>query len=130
MQGQFVVGAVIYAKDIERVSRFYSELAGLPVVHQEPDYVLLESPNFQLAVVAIAPAIADMITISSPPQRRENTAIKLCFAVKSLAAAREIAVRLGGEVNSQEREWEFQGFNVCDAHDPEGNVFQIRGRML
>jgi predicted enzyme related to lactoylglutathione lyase len=126
MQGQFVAGAVIYAKDIERVSQFYSELADLPVVQQEPDYVLLESPNFQLSVVAIAPAIAAKITISSPPERRENTAIKLCLSVQSLIAAREVAVRLGGKLNGPEREWEFQGNMVCDAHDPEGNVLQVR----
>ncbi|ABE48677.1 VOC family protein [Methylobacillus flagellatus] len=126
MQNQFVAGAVIYAKDIERVSQFYFELAGLPVVQQEPGYALLESANFQLAVVAISPAIAAQITISSPPERRENTAIKLCFAVQNLVSAREVAVRLGGELNSPEREWEFQGNKVCDAHDPEGNVFQVR----
>ncbi|ARU86659.1 VOC family protein [Pseudomonas sp. M30-35] len=130
MQDQFIAGAVIYAKDIGRVSQFYSELAGLPILQQEPDHVLLESTKFQLVVVAIAPAIADQIVISSPPERRENTAIKLCFAVQSLATAREVAMRLGGELNSPEREWEFQGYKVCDAHDPEGNVFQVRASML
>jgi hypothetical protein len=28
--------------------------------------------------------------------------------------------------NAVEREWEFEGAKVCDGHDPEGNVFQIR----
>lgn len=129
MQDQFAVGAVIYAKDIERVSRFYAELAGLSVVEQGPDHVLLESAHFQLAVVATAPAVADQITISSPPKRRESTAIKLCFAVQSLAAVRENAARLGGALDSPNREWEFQGNRVCDAHDPEGNVVQFRAGM-
>ena len=35
-----------------------------------------------------------------------------------------IAAELGGAVN--EREWEFEGAKVCDGHDPEGNVFQLR----
>ena len=130
MQDQFVAGAVIYAKDIERVSHFYSALAGLPIVQQEPDHVLLESAKFQLVVVAIAPSIANQIIISSPPERRENTAIKICFAVHNLATARETAIRLGGELNSPEREWAFQGNKVCDAYDPEGNIFQVRASML
>ena len=126
MKGQFVAGAVIYAKDIQRVSQFYSELAGLPVTHKEPYYVLLESPSFQLTVVALSPAIAAKIAISSPPERRENTAIKICFPVKNLVTTRKIAEQLGGKLNEPEREWLFQGNRVCDAHDPEGNIFQIR----
>ena len=130
MQSPFVVGAVVYAKDIDCVSQFYAGVVGLPVVQREPGYVLLESAGFQLSVVAMAPAIAAQITIASPPLRRENTAIKLCFAVQSLAGAREAAARLGGELNGPEREWEFQGGNVCDGHDPEGNVVQVRASVL
>jgi hypothetical protein len=29
-------------------------------------------------------------------------------------------------MNAVEREWEFEGAKVCDGHDPEGNVFQLR----
>jgi len=130
MQSPFFAGAVVYAKDIGRVSRFYSELAGLPIVQQEPRLVVLESSAFQLVVVAMAPAIAARVTISSPPVRREDTAIKLCFAVPDIAAAREAAARLGGELNGPEREWELLGSRVCDGHDPEGNVIQVRARSL
>jgi predicted enzyme related to lactoylglutathione lyase len=130
MQSQFVAGAVVYAKDIDRVSQFYAGLVGLPIVQREPGYVVLESASFQLSVVAIAPAIAAQIIISSPPERREDTAVKLCFAVPSLVAARESAALLGGELNGPEREWEFQGYRVCDGHDPEGNVVQVRARVL
>jgi predicted enzyme related to lactoylglutathione lyase len=130
MQSQFVAGAVVYAKDMDRLSRFYSELAGLPIIQRDPGYVLLASASFQLAVVAISPAIAAQITISSPPERREDTAIKLCFAVPSLPAARDAAVRLGGDLNGPEREWEFHGTIVCDGCDPEGNVVQVRASVL
>ena len=130
MRSQFIAGAVIYAKDIDRMSRFYEGLLGLPIVQREPGYVVLESESFQISVVAMAPAIAAQVTISAPPQRREGTAIKLCFAVPSLVAARENAALLGGELNGPEREWEFQGHRVCDGHDPEGNVVQVRARVL
>ena len=130
MQNQFVAGAVIYAKDINRVSQFYAGVLGLPIVQREPGYVVLESSSFQISVVAMAPAIATQVTISSPPQRRESTAIKLCFSVPSLITARENAALLGGEMNGPEREWEFQGHRVCDGHDPEGNIVQVRARVL
>jgi hypothetical protein len=29
-------------------------------------------------------------------------------------------------MNAADREWEFEGAKVCDGHDPEGNVFQLR----
>ncbi len=34
----------------------------------------------------------------------------------------------GGEVFPPEREWNFQGYRVCDGMDPEGNVVQFRQR--
>ena len=130
MLSQFVAGAVIYAKDLDRVSRFYAGLLGLPIAEREPGYVVLESASFQISVVAMAPAIAAQVSISSPPKRRESTAIKLCFAVPNLVAARENAALLGGQLNGPEHEWEFQGYRVCNGHDPEGNVIQVRARVL
>jgi hypothetical protein len=29
-------------------------------------------------------------------------------------------------MNPVEREWRFEDAKVCDGHDPEGNVFQLR----
>jgi hypothetical protein len=52
--------------------------------------------------------------------------VKLVFVVSSLAAVREVAPALGGQLNPAEREWEFQTYMVCDGHDPEGNVVQFR----
>lgn len=124
--GPIAAGAVVYAKDASRVAAFYSGVAGLPETHTQSDHVVLEASGFQLVVLAVPLRIAASIHISSPPERREDTPIKLVFAVGSLAAARTAAQRLGGELNSIEREWEFQGARVCDGVDPEGNVFQLR----
>ncbi len=44
----------------------------------------------------------------------------------SLAQARSAAAALGGQVDGAEREWRFQVFTVCDGHDSERNVFQLR----
>ena len=121
-------GAVIYAKDIARVSAFYAAVAGLEVTHTERAHIILESPAFQLVVLAVPPDVAATIALTTPPARRENAAIKPVFFVTDIADARDAAARLGGELNPPERQWKFQGATVCDGHDPEGNVFQLRER--
>lgn len=119
-------GAVLFAKDPERVARFYEVVAGLKVTHAGTDIIVLESPGSQLLVHPIPPKIARTIDITIPPKRRTNTAVKLVFAVKSIAAARAAAAALGGELNPPARMFEARGFRACDGLDPEGNVIQFR----
>jgi len=126
MSVQDRAGAVVYAKDIARVSAFYAGVAGLRIAHSEDDHIVLESNGLQLVVVAIPEPIASSIEIETPPVRREDTPIKLVFPVPSISAARVAAPKHGGELNAEEREWAFQGTRVCDGHDPEGNVVQFR----
>ena len=129
MSGQnegMTAGAVLYAKDVDRVAAFYAEVAGLTVRHAEPAHAALESSGFELVIVRIPEALARTIAIESPPVRRESTPIKLVFRVPSLGTARAAAARLGGALNPEEREWRYEGRRVCDGHDPEGNVFQLR----
>lgn len=118
--------AVLYAKDIARVGNFYAEVVGLQLTHEEQGHIVLESEAFQLVVVAVPRRLAASIQIAEPPQRRENTAVKLVFLVASIAATREVAQSHGGQLNPPSREWMFQGTRVCDGQDPEGNVVQFR----
>ncbi|MFC5436875.1 glyoxalase/bleomycin resistance/dioxygenase family protein [Rhodanobacter umsongensis] len=126
MSNQFTAGAVVYARNTAKVSAFYAEIAGLHITHAEQDHVVLESAAFQLVVVAVPARIAATIQVASPPQPREDTAIKLVLPIASIASARVMAPSLGGQLNPPEREWQFQGSSVCDGHDPEGNVVQFR----
>jgi predicted enzyme related to lactoylglutathione lyase len=130
MSSSPTAAAVLYAKDISKVSNFYAKVAELQVKHEEPDHVVLESGVFQLVVVAVPTKLALSIHVTEPPQRRENTAVKLVFLVGSITAARQLAPSHGGQINPPEREWLFQGSRVCDGHDPEGNVVQFRERTL
>ena len=129
MSYQAIAGAVLYAKNIECASAFYAGCCGLEVAHSEDDHVVLESPTFQLVIVAIPTTIAASISITTPPARRTETPIKLFFHVDSIDAIREVAARLGGELNPAEREWRFQSTRVCDGIDPEGNVVQFREKV-
>ncbi|RQP21154.1 VOC family protein [Piscinibacter terrae] len=127
---RFTAGAVVYAMNVPKVSAFYAKVAGLRTTHAEQSYVVLESVAFQLVVVAIPPHIAASIQVTVPPQRREDTAVKLVLPVPSIASTRLAAQACGGQLNPPEREWEFQGSRVCDGHDPEGNVVQFRQNAL
>ena len=126
MEIPFGAGVVIYARDLGQLARFYAELAALPVVQSEPDFVVLESPACQIVLVAMPAEIAQRTVIASPPLRRESVAIKPCFAVSDLVAARKSALALGGGLDEPADEWTFRGHRVCDGFDPEGNIFQLR----
>lgn len=119
-------GAVLYSKDISRIGAFYAAVAGLAETRRDRDFIVLEFRGFQLVVVAVPERIASTIAIADPPRRREETPIKLIFVVASIDAARRIVADRGGAMNPPDREWQFGVWRVCDGHDPEGNVFQLR----
>ncbi len=122
-------GAVVYAKDVSRISAFYAAVLGVDVAHHEDDHVILESPGCQLVVQAIPTSIAQSIVVNSPPTRRRDTPLKLVFPVDSITRVRAVADDLGGQIDSSEHEWHFQQDRVCDGCDPEGNVIQLRERQ-
>ncbi|MES2949634.1 MAG: VOC family protein [Pseudomonadota bacterium] len=123
-------GAVVFAKDLACLAKFYAELLSMAVVRSAPDHVVLESPHIQLVIHAIPEQVARAIVITSPPERRTETPIKLLFPVDSLSNARATAARLGGALNPPEHEWDAAGVRACDGHDPEGNVLQLRTNIL
>ena len=126
MATPFTAGAIIYAKDIHQLARFYAAVGDMEVMHEVDDHIVLETETHELVIVAIPAAIAANIVITTPPQRRESTAFKLSFAVASLAEARQAATANGGELNPAAKEWSFQGMRVIDGCDPEGNMIQLR----
>lgn len=126
MQGPAPSGLFVFAKDLDRLAGFYVAVVGLQLVHREPGLAVLASADgLQLVVHAIPEAIARDITIASPPERRADVALKFFFSVPDLAAAGALAAQLGGQLFEAER-WTGPGFTVCNAMDPEGNVFQLR----
>lgn len=124
MSGPARAGLFIYALEPDRVAAFYEGVAGLKRVHETSELIVLDSPDIQVLVHQIPAQFAEGIVITRPPQRREDTALKFFLTVPGLAAARAAAASLGGEVFSER--WRGPGFVVCNAMDPEGNVFQVR----
>ena len=120
------IDAVVYAADLPRMTDFYRAVLALTVTHAESDHVVLASQSGALTLVEIPAHIAATFTISEPPERRDDQAIKLSFPVASLRAARELAAEYGGVIDPADREWQYATSRVCDGHDPEGNVLQVR----
>jgi len=120
-------GAVLYAQDKDRLAAFYSAVLGLEIAARDDEHVVLESPGFQLVVLR-SRALASAAPIAVPPVRRAETAFKPVFFVPSIAAVRASAEAHGGVLNGTEKEWQFDGWTVCDGLDPEGNVLQFRER--
>ena len=77
-------GAVIFAKDVDKLSCFYSGAFGLEVIFNDAEKSVLESEYVTLTIHGIPEKIAQTINISEPPNVREATPIKLCFSVKSI----------------------------------------------
>jgi predicted enzyme related to lactoylglutathione lyase len=121
-----LIGAVLYAKDLDRLVEFYSLVAGIEPQAIEKGFAILGTRPSQFVILRIPKRIADTIDIATPPDPREDTPLKLVFGVEDIAHARERAAELGGAMNAVDREWDFEGAKVCDGHDPEGNVFQLR----
>lgn len=124
MSGPARAGLFVYANDAERVAQFYESVAQMTRLHAKDELIVLQSTDIQLLVHQTRSEIAVGIAITSPPSRRENTALKFFFTVPSLSEARSIASALGGEIFNEN--WQGPGFIVCNAMDPEGNVFQVR----
>lgn len=124
MAGPAKAGLFLYAKDLQRLTHFYQTLLSMQLLHQTAELAVLQSESLQLVVHAWPQHIAAGIQISEPPEPRQHSALKFFASVPSLTVTREQAASLGGAV------WEEvchgPGFQVCNANDPEGNIFQVR----
>jgi predicted enzyme related to lactoylglutathione lyase len=119
-------GAVIFARDIDAVARFYEAVVPMTVLAREDGAVRLENEVMQLVIHDIPKAVAKRIEITVPPRVREQVAIKPVFAVDSLERVRGLAAQSGGGMNPASKAFVWSGFLACDGHDPEGNAIQFR----
>lgn len=120
-------GVLIYAKHLERMSGFYQRVLGLRELHVDDMHRVLGSPDTQLILHALPPHIADAVQITTPPQPREEQAIKPFFTVASLAEAERAVEACGGCLHGPA--WPGPGLRVRNVCDPEGNVLHLRERF-
>jgi predicted enzyme related to lactoylglutathione lyase len=112
--------AILYVKDLDRMTRFYEDLLRLPCVPETrtASWAEFGTSGAGFGLHAIPAHIAEQIRISSPPQPREETPIKLLFAVTDPAGLQQRLAAHG--VQLIERPW-----GTFDGVDPEGNVFGL-----
>lgn len=118
--------ATVYAIDLARLARFYERALPLARGEAQPGFVVLGDDALQLVIVQVPPPVAAQIRIDVPPQVREETPIKLSFAVPSIEARRAAIEGEGGALKAAAAAWVWRGERHLDGHDPEGNVFQLR----
>lgn len=113
--------AMLFAKDIVRLTAFYRDGLGLRVVEAESseDWVVFDAGGVQFALHAIPQAIARSIHISEPPHERSETPIKLVFQTDDLDGVCARLERIGVKLHPPRRS------GSRDGVDPEGNVFQL-----
>ncbi|MBO9575902.1 MAG: hypothetical protein J7494_09220 [Sphingobium sp.] len=119
-------GAVIFARDIERVARFYEGAVPMTIMARKDGVIRLEDETVQLVIHSLPPDVARRIEIADPPVQRMQAAVKLVFAVDSLERVRKAAPGLGGGMKPASAAFVWAGFRACDGHDPEGNQVQFR----
>jgi catechol-2,3-dioxygenase len=61
MPGPARAGLFIYAKDAERLARFYELILGMSRFHESTDMIVVQSPDVQLVVHAMPPHIASSV---------------------------------------------------------------------
>jgi len=112
---------MLFVKDLGRMTAFYSEVLGL---QPHPDTRLDNWVEFRdgashFSLHAIPAAIAAGIQIESPPRAREQSAAKLTFEVRDVAATLTKIEAMG--LPLLRRPW-----GGTEAVDPEGNVFALQ----
>jgi catechol 2,3-dioxygenase-like lactoylglutathione lyase family enzyme len=113
-------GAMLFVKDLERMTAFYRDVLGLePVTDTRLDnWVEFAGTGVQFSLHAIPESMAAGIQIDSPPRVREQGVTKLTFAVQDVDATLRRIEAMG--LSLLRRPW-----GGTEAVDPEGNVFAV-----
>ena len=123
--GTSSVSAVLFAKDSHKVATFYREVMSASLHRSEPGFEVLDCLGFRLVVHQIPAALAESVEITTPPERRERTAVRLDFPVRDVEAARRRAKQLGGQIDESPPPWAAGQQSFFLGYDPEGNVVGV-----
>ena len=102
------------------MTQFYSEMLGSQPVNQEwtDTWAEFEAGYARFALHAIPAEIAREIKVSSPPQPREKSPVKLVFEVPDVDGERTKLQSRG--ITMIQRPW-----GSWEGVDPEGNIFGL-----
>lgn len=115
-------GLVIYTSSIEKLATFYAHVFDMQMIESDGSYALLVGGDFELVLLETDVSQKGL----SAFEARENTALKPTFFVNTPLEFIEEKIKAKGGVVFSPKNWTFGGRQVCDAHDCEGNIFQLR----
>lgn len=116
------VSAVLFAKDHQFVAEFYRRVVDASVSDQDEYHTLLDVQGFRLVIHQIPEGMSQEITIATPPQRREQGALRLDFTIPNIIERRAMARLLGGQIDDLPPPWAGADTSFFLGFDPEGNV--------
>ena len=119
--------SMLYVKDFARMREFYGKmLRAQPINAGWTDtWALFDVGGTGFALHAIPAEYAKKLDPSCPSPKREQSPVKLIFAVEDLSAERARLESMG--ITMLQRSWQ-EPAESCDCIDPEGNIFQIAAR--
>ena len=118
-------GAVLYAKDLETLVRFYSALGGELSESVASEFAVIGKGGFELIILQAPDHISANIVIEKPPVIRTSNPFKAIIQVSTMALALKAAIEHGGMIVPGSKQWQFRNYMVQDIVDPEGNVVQL-----
>ena len=119
---------LLFVNDLDSMALFYSGLLKCEPRETMADFVHFSRDRLNLMLHAIPAEYRE--TLQFPPTLREDSAWKPTFEASSIDECRAFASDHGGFVKPASEQWELDGFAYCNANDPEGNVIQLRERVL
>lgn len=118
-------GAVLYAKSLECLTKFYTALGGQLIESSDGEFAIVGHKEAELIILQTPEEIASQIVIERPPIVRSTTPIKPIFQVSSLPSALNTLSDCGGATLPGANQSMFRQHLVQDIVDPEGNVVQL-----
>jgi hypothetical protein len=118
-----VMSGVLFAKDARSLTGFYAGVLAGTVLREDPQFALLDWGGFHLVIHQVPAHLASEVLVSTPPQRREQGALRLDYPVDDVTRARDAARRMGGAIDDAPPSWAGNDASFFLGYDPEGNVF-------
>ncbi|MEM8731507.1 MAG: hypothetical protein AAGF79_16475 [Pseudomonadota bacterium] len=118
-------GAVLYAKNLEKLTQFYLAIGGKQTDGVAGEFAVMANSDAELILLQTPEGIASQIVIEDPPAMRSATPLKPILNVSSIDDVLAGLSELGGRPVPGSKPWKFRQYLVQDIIDPEGNVIQL-----
>jgi catechol 2,3-dioxygenase-like lactoylglutathione lyase family enzyme len=114
---------ILFVDDIKKATDFYENIIGLELIGERSDeFVSLDAGGCQLCLHQIPSQFADA---TNQGEAREDSYTKFVFYSNNIESDRAELIEKGVQMKEIVR---FDGIEICDGCDCEGNIFQLSNR--